>query len=239
MTQLHLDLIQVLHERDCRHLCREPTPNPASARLAGRPCCTGRGGADRRSNPRRGQRARAQGRQEERRCLRVASADLVSIGCLSTLRRSISSRSFAIFSLSRVVLASGTVGPWRLRRPPPARRTCPFGSGWASRSCLPRLIVERASPVIFETITRPPRPAVRTSAAANRRRPRSSSRAPTASHRSRMAASSIMRTTYPVRRKPESPTPESIRRRIDGLRFTYCSEWPKCALPAFSRPLFR
>jgi hypothetical protein len=59
MTQLHLDLIHLLHERDCRHLCREPTPNPASARLAGRPC-TGRGGADRRSNPRRGQRARAQ-----------------------------------------------------------------------------------------------------------------------------------------------------------------------------------
>ena len=80
MTQLHLDLIQFLHERDCRHLCREPTPNPASARLAGRPC-TGRGGADRRSNPRRGQRARAQGRQGERRCLRVASADLVSTGC--------------------------------------------------------------------------------------------------------------------------------------------------------------
>src|SRR5580700_5648806 len=83
------------------------------------------------------------------------------------------------------------------RRPPPARRTCPFGSGGASRSCLPRLIVERASPVIFETITRPPRPAVRTSAAAKRRRPRSSSREPTTSHRSRIAASSIMQSTYP------------------------------------------
>src|SRR5580693_6078026 len=47
------------------------------------------------------------------------------------------------------------------RRPPPARRTCPFGSGCASRSCLPRLIVERASPVILETITRPPRPELR------------------------------------------------------------------------------
>src|SRR6516164_4020601 len=32
------------------------------------------------------------------------------------------------------------------RRPPPARRTRPFDSGCASRSCLPRLIVERAKP---------------------------------------------------------------------------------------------
>ena len=91
------------------------------------------------------------------------------------------------------------------RRPPPARRTRPFGSGCASRSCLPRLIVERASPVIFETIARPPRPAVRTSAAANKRRPRSSSREPTASHRSRMAASSIMRSTYPCSPKTGIP----------------------------------
>ena len=37
-----------------------------------------------------------------------------------------------------------------------------------SRSFLPRLIVERASPVIFATAARPPRPAVRTLAAANK-----------------------------------------------------------------------
>src|SRR6516162_7302748 len=36
------------------------------------------------------------------------------------------------------------------RRPPPARRTRPFGSGSASRSSSPRLIVERASPVLIE-----------------------------------------------------------------------------------------
>ena len=82
------------------------------------------------------------------------------------------------------------------RRPPPARRTCPFGSGCASRSALPRLIVERASPVIFETVARPPRPAVRTSAAAYKRLPRSSSREPTVSHRRRIAAWSIMPPTY-------------------------------------------
>ena len=37
------------------------------------------------------------------------------------------------------------------RRPPPERRTWPFGSGSASRSSSPRLIVERASPVIRAT----------------------------------------------------------------------------------------
>jgi hypothetical protein len=42
------------------------------------------------------------------------------------------------------------------RRPPPARRTRPFASGSPSRSSSPRLIVERASPVIFETNARPP-----------------------------------------------------------------------------------
>lgn len=36
-------------------------------------------------------------------------------------------------------------------RPPPARRTCPRGNGAASRSSSPRLIVERARPVIRET----------------------------------------------------------------------------------------
>src|SRR2546423_1896822 len=46
-------------------------------------------------------------------------------------------------------------------RPPPARRTCPLGSGAASRSSSPRLIVERASPVILETTASPPHPAVR------------------------------------------------------------------------------
>ena len=44
-----------------------------------------------------------------------------------------------------------------------------------SISSAPRLIVERASPVIFDTTARPPQPAVRTSPAANSRRPRSSS----------------------------------------------------------------
>jgi len=93
------------------------------------------------------------------------------------------------------------------RRPPPARRTRPFGSGGASRSFLPRLIVERASPVISETVARPPRPAVRTSAAANKRRPRSSSREPTVSHRRRIAASSIIPPTYP--RSPKTGIPKT------------------------------
>jgi hypothetical protein len=57
-------------------------------------------------------------------------------------------------------------------------------------------MVERASPVIFEMIARPPRPALRASAAANKRRPRSSSPESTVSHRSRIAASSTIRPTY-------------------------------------------
>src|SRR5262252_1610274 len=48
----------------------------------------------------------------------------------------------------------------------------------------------------IETVARPPRPAVRTSAAANKRRHRSSSLEPTVSHRRRIAASSITRPTY-------------------------------------------
>ena len=91
------------------------------------------------------------------------------------------------------------------RRPPPARRTRPFASGSPSRSSSPRLIVERASPVIFETSARPPRPALRASTAANNRRPRSSSRAPTVSHRSRIAASSIMRSNYAPSPHPGIP----------------------------------
>jgi hypothetical protein len=49
------------------------------------------------------------------------------------------------------------------RRPPSARRDRPFGSGSTSRSSSPRLIFERASPVILETIASPPQTAVRTS----------------------------------------------------------------------------
>ena len=73
-------MIPFLNERDCRHLCREPSPNPAGARLAGKRR-HGRGGADRRGKPRLGQRTRAKDSQGERGCLWVASAHLVSTGC--------------------------------------------------------------------------------------------------------------------------------------------------------------
>src|ERR1700693_1474140 len=43
-----------LNERECHNLCRESSPNPSRASLAGRPS-GGRGGADRRGNPRCGQ----------------------------------------------------------------------------------------------------------------------------------------------------------------------------------------
>src|SRR5271167_2942437 len=99
------------------------------------------------------------------------------------------------------------------RRPPPARRTRPSRSGCVSRSSSPRLIVERASLVIFETIARPPHPAVRASAAANSRRPRSSSFAPTASHRCRIASASTMPLIYAASSPTGIHKPESLRRR--------------------------
>ncbi len=89
--------------------------------------------------------------------------------------------------------------------PGPANR--PRGSAAASRTAFPRLIVERASPVILDTDARPPQPAARTSPAANNRRPRSSSFEPTASHRCRIASSSIMRPTYACARITGIPAP--------------------------------
>src|SRR5271165_6355030 len=86
----------------------------------------------------------------------------------------------------------------KARRPPPLRRTRPFGSGAASRSFTPRPMVERARPVISETASSPPHPAARTSPAANTRRPRSSSFEPTVSQRLRIAWQSIM----PIRISP-------------------------------------
>src|SRR5215510_1913975 len=77
-------------------------------------------------------------------------------------------------------------------RPAPERRTLPLANGAASRSSSPRLMVERARPVIRETTARLPQPAALTSPAANNRRPRSSSFEPTVSQRVRMASSSIM-----------------------------------------------
>jgi len=115
------------------------------------------------------------------------------------------------------------------RRPPPARRTLSFAGGSASRSSSPRLIVERARPVIRDTMARPPHPAVRTSAAANNRRPRSSSlrviltHRPTVSQRYRIAPSSIMQPAYA--RAPKSGIPASRNK----VRFSYCSECPKSA----------
>jgi hypothetical protein len=91
--------------------------------------------------------------------------------------------------------SAGSLSP-RACRPPPLRRMRPVGKGAASKSSSPRLIVERASPVTLETSASPPRPAARTSAAANIRRPRSSSFLPNVSHRTRIAAESIIHTIY-------------------------------------------
>jgi hypothetical protein len=89
--------------------------------------------------------------------------------------------------------------------PPPTRRTRPFGSGDASRSFSPRLIVERASPVIFETAASAPRPALRTSAPRKGAVPARQA----ASRPCPIAGESPLGRSYdratPIRQKQESP----------------------------------
>ena len=116
----------------------------------------------------------------------------------------------------------------RCRRPPPLRRTRPYGSGAASRSFSPRPMVERASPVIWETASKPPRPAARTSLAANIRRLHSSSFEPTASQRLRIACASTMPTRILPQRRARNPaTPSHITAWCQGAnRFTCCNGCP-------------
>ena len=84
----------------------------------------------------------------------------------------------------------------------------------ASRSFSPRPMVERASPVISETASRPPHPVARTSPAANTRRPRSSSFEPTNSRLCQIACVSIMPARIPPQRHPGNPiAPESNHHR--------------------------
>ncbi len=100
------------------------------------------------------------------------------------------------------------------RRPPPARRTRRFASGSPSRSSSPRLIVERASPVTFETRARPPRPALRTPPPPQTTadHARQAARRPSPIAAESPPRRSCDRTTL-LRNLPESPTPESFRRR--------------------------
>src|SRR5579859_555955 len=78
-------------------------------------------------------------------------------------------------------------------RPPPGRRTRSRGGGGASphNSFNARPMMLHARPVILATAMTPPRPALRASAAAKRRRPLSSRSGSSASKRCLIAASSI------------------------------------------------
>jgi len=116
----------------------------------------------------------------------------------------------------------------RCRRPPPLRRTRPFGRAAASRSFCPRPMVECASPVISETASRPPHQAARASPAANTRRPRSSSFEPTNSHLCRIARLSIMPTRLLPQRHPGNPAdPSQITTlRKGAIRFNCCDRCP-------------
>src|SRR5262245_18998446 len=107
----------------------------------------------------------------------IAVRASASLSMLLETHRSGRSGSPSVAGSTRLCSAGSKPGSRSLTafRPPPARRAYrPSGSGPASISSSPRLIVERASPVIRDTTASPPQPAVRTSAAANRRRPRSS-----------------------------------------------------------------
>jgi hypothetical protein len=119
------------------------------------------------------------------------------------------------------------------RGPPPSRRTWPLGNGAASRSLRPRPMVERASPVMLDTAARPPRPAARTSLAANKRLPRSSRLEPSASHRRRIASPSIISTL--VAGSMASGNPQALSHSVAWpkrpIRFTY-----RCACPNSKRP---
>ena len=117
-------------------------------------------------------------------------------------------------------------------RPPEGRNRWSVPSGSASRSSSPRLIVERASPVIRDTIERPP-PAVRTSAAANNLRPRSSSLLPTVFQRYWMPPSSIMQPTYACSPKSGILPGRVTQTHAQRTQFSYCSGCPKTATAGY------
>ena len=97
--------------------------------------------------------------------------------------------------LTLIVAGHNSVGSTSVAffRPPPGRRTRPEIASPAARSSSsrPRRIVLLARPVMRDTAETPPRPAMRASAAANLRRPRSSRTGSSAEWRYAMAASSI------------------------------------------------
>jgi len=89
-------------------------------------------------------------------------------------------------------------------RPAPGRRTRSNGSSWAN-SFRPRPIVLGAVPVAFATAVMPPYPAANASAAATKRRPRSSRNGATVENRSRMGSTLITTTTYGMKIRLQTP----------------------------------
>jgi hypothetical protein len=93
----------------------------------------------------------------------------------------------------------------RVGRPPPGRRMRLLGNDVVSSCFKPRPSLERAYPVILATASSSPRPAARTSPAANRRRRRSSSLDPTSFQRQRIACVSIMPKSITPSERPRNP----------------------------------
>src|SRR5271168_2205331 len=107
-------------------------------------------------------------------------------------------------------------------RPAPFRRTLPANEPGSLRSLMPRPMVLRATLVARDVAATPPCPAVRASAAACNRRPRSSSDRRTAWYRVRMGFSSIMNPQYAALRALGIPAGHH-----DATRFVYFWAPPK------------
>jgi len=119
-------------------------------------------------------------------------------------------------------------------RPPPRRRTKPASVSGASKSLRPRPIVLRATPVARAEALMPPYPAVRASAAANNRRPRSFKLRRTAAYRSPIADASIIRAAY-ARIEPRRNPLWSCIRNIMPFRLRHCWASPKHNLSSLGR----
>lgn len=116
------------------------------------------------------------------------------------------------------VCGADRAGPGQ-RRMFMGRRTAPGKLSGSLRSLDPRPIVIRAISVARDAAAIPRCPAVFASAAANRRRERSSGPRPTTESRSRIVNVSAMRRVYPRVRARESPPPRTSGQQSSGESF--------------------
>ena len=135
------------------------------------------------------------------------------------------SGSFRVVESTRRLRSSSSLGSFAAVAvwPPPCRRIRPFGKADSpGRSLRCRSIGLRATPVANETAVTPPQPAACASAAATRRRTRSSRNGETASKRCFIAVVSIMTTRHGTRTPNGNPI-----NPIRNIRFDCSKTDPK------------